>query len=463
MYDIQLFYYLCIAFKKLIGMEYIFQRKIYQQLRQWKQDNNGRSAVLVEGARRIGKSTVVEEFAKHEYKSYILIDFNKASERVKSLFDDLTDLDFIFLFLQSIYHTTLYQRESVIIFDEVQKCPMARQAIKYLVQDGRYDYIETGSLISIKQNTEHITIPSEEDTIEMYPMDYEEFRWAMGDTATLPLLRQSLEKNRSMGDDLNRQYMRDLRLYMLVGGMPQAVSEYLNTKNLRSVDMVKRKILKLYFDDFRKIDKTGKIGRLFQAIPAMLSHGIGRFYPTAIIKGVGADKMEDLLIALEDSKTVNIAYHADDPNVGLPLSEDKSRMKIYVGDIGLMVTLAFGDKSFAENVLYDKLLADRLQANMGYVYENLVAQMLKSSGNNLYFHTWPKDDKHNYEIDFLLSRGAKICPIEVKSASYKSHVSLDAFCKKFSSRVGNRYVVYTKDLRHDGETTLLPIYMVGVI
>ncbi len=457
------FYYLCIAFKKPIGMEYIFQRKIYQQLRQWKQDNDGRSAVLVEGARRIGKSTVVEEFAKQEYKSYILIDFNKASERVKSLFDDLTDLDFIFLFLQSIYHTTLYQRESVIIFDEVQKCPMARQAIKYLVQDGRYDYIETGSLISIKQNTEHITIPSEEDTIEMYPMDYEEFRWAMGDTATLPLLRQSLERNRSMGDDLNRQYMRDLRLYMLVGGMPQAVSEYLNTKNLRSVDMVKRKILKLYFDDFRKIDKTGKIGRLFQAIPAMLSHGIGRFYPTAIIKGVGADKMEDLLIALEDSKTVNIAYHADDPNVGLPLSEDKSRMKIYVGDIGLMVTLAFGDKSFAENVLYDKLLADRLQANMGYVYENLVAQMLKSSGNNLYFHTWPKDDKHNYEVDFLLSRGAKICPIEVKSASYKSHVSLDAFCKKFSSRVGNRYVVYTKDLRHDGETTLLPIYMVGVI
>lgn len=444
-------------------MEYIFQRKIYQQLHQWKQDNAGRSAVLVEGARRIGKSTVVEEFAKQEYKSYILIDFNKVSERVKSLFDDLTDLDFIFLFLQSTYHTTLYQRESVIIFDEVQKCPMARQAIKYLVQDGRYDYIETGSLISIKQNTEHITIPSEEDTIEMYPMDYEEFRWAMGDTTTLPLLRQSLERNRSMGDDLNRQYMRDLRLYMLVGGMPQAVSEYLNTKNLRSVDMVKRKILKLYFEDFRKIDKTGKIGRLFQAIPSMLSHGVGRFYPTAIIKGVGADKMEDLLIALEDSKTVNIAYHVADPNVGLPLSEDKSRMKIYVGDTGLMVTLAFWDKNFAENVIYDKLLADRLQANMGYIYENLVAQMLKSSGNSLYFHTWPKDEKHNYEVDFLLSRGAKICPIEVKSASYKSHVSLDAFCEKFSSRVGNRYVVYTKDLRHDGETILLPIYMVGLI
>ena len=444
-------------------MEYVFQRKIYQQLLQWKQDNDGRSAALVEGARRVGKSTIVEEFAKKEYKSYILIDFNTASERVKSLFDDLMDLDYIFLFLQSAYHTTLYQRESVIIFDEVQKCPMARQAIKYLVQDGRYDYIETGSLISIKQNTEDITIPSEEDTIEMFPMDYEEFRWAMGDTATLTLLRQSLEQNRSMGDDLNRQYMRDLRLYMLVGGMPQAVSEYLDTKNLRSVDMVKRKILKLYFDDFRKIDKTGKVGRLFQAIPTMLSHGLGRFYPTAIIKGVGAEKMEDLLIALEYSKTVNVAYHAADPNVGLPLTEDRSRMKIYVGDTGLMVTLAFWDKGFAENVLYDKLLADRLQANMGYIYENLVAQMLRSSGNRLYFHTWPKDEKHNYEVDFLLSRGAKVCPIEVKSASYKSHASLDAFCEKFSSRIGRRYVVYTKDLRHDGETVLLPLYMVGLI
>ena len=444
-------------------MENVFQRKVYQQLLQWKHDNDGKSAALVEGARRVGKSTVVEEFARQEYKSYILIDFNKASERVKSLFDDLTDLDYIFLFLQSTYHTTLYQRESVIILDEVQKCPMARQAVKYLVQDGRYDYIETGSLISIKQNTENITIPSEEDTIEMYPMDYEEFRWAMGDTATLPLLRQTLQKNCSMGDDLNRQYMRDLRLYMLVGGMPQAVSEYLDTKNLRSVDMVKRKILKLYFDDFRKIDKTGKIGRLFQAIPTMLSHGVGRFYPTSIIKGIGTDKMEDLLIALEDSKTVNVAYHAADPNVGLPLSEDRSRMKIYVGDTGLMVTLAFWDKSFAENVLYDKLLADRMRANMGYIYENLAAQMLKSSGNRLYFHTWAKDEKHNYEVDFLLSRGAKICPIEVKSASYKSHVSLDAFCEKFSSRIGRRYVVYTKDLRNDGETILLPIYMVGLI
>ena len=441
----------------------MFKRKIYDKLLEWKAESDGNTALLLEGARRIGKSTVVEAFAKNEYESYILIDFSIASKGVRDLFEDISDLNYFFLQLQLLYHVDLVERKSVIIFDEVQLCPLARQAIKHLVKDHRYDYIETGSLISIKKNVKNILIPSEERRINMYPMDYEEFLWAIGDHASYPLIKRCFDQGVSLGQKTNRMLLRNFRLYMLVGGMPQAVSEYLNTKNLRSVDMVKRKILKLYFDDFRKIDKTGKLGRLFQAIPTMLSHGVGRFYPTAIIKGVGADKMEDLLIALEDSKTVNISYQADDPNIGLPLNEDKSRMKIYVGDTGLMVTLAFWDKSFAENVIYDKLLADRLQANMGYIYENLVAQMLKSSGSNLYFHTWPKDEKHNYEIDFLLSRGAMICPIEVKSASYKSHVSLDAFCRKFSSRVGNRYVVYTKDLRHDGETTLLPIYMVGLI
>jgi predicted AAA+ superfamily ATPase len=444
-------------------MEYIFERKIYQQILDWKTQNNGKSALLIEGARRIGKSTIVEQFAKKEYKSYILIDFNKASKRINSLFDDLMDLDYIFLYLQSAYNTTLYPRQSVIIFDEVQQCPKARQAIKYLVQDGRYDYIETGSLISIKQHTQDITIPSEEDRLEMFPLDYEEFRWAMGDMATIPLLRQALEKRISLGDDINRKYLRELRLYMLVGGMPQAVSEYLQTKNLSAVDAVKRKILKLYFDDFRKIDKTGKIGKLFQAIPSMLSRNVSRYYPTSVIKGVSADKMQDFLIALEDSKTVNMAYQVTDPNVGLPLSEDRSRFKMYVGDIGLMVTLAFWDKQFAENTLYNKLLADKLPANMGYVYENLAAQILRSSGNELYYHTWAKDERHSYEVDFLLSRGTKICPLEIKSGSYKSHTSLDVFCEKYASRVTNRYVVYTKDLRREAETILLPIYMLGLI
>ena len=444
-------------------MEHIFERKIYQQILQWKQENQGKSALLIEGARRIGKSTIVEQFAQREYKSYILIDFNKASQKVKSLFDDLMDLDYIFLYLQGAYKKTLYPRESVIIFDEVQKCPLARQAIKYLVQDGRYDYIETGSLISIKKNTENITIPSEEDRIQMYPMDYEEFRWALGDTTTFPVLRQMFEKRRSLGNDLNRQHMRDLRLYMLVGGMPQAVSTYLDTKNLRAVDAAKRKILNLYFDDFLKIDKTGKIGRLYKAIPSMLARNVARFYPTSVIKGVDADKIEELLIALEDSKTVNMTYQVTDPNVGLPLTEDRTRFKMFVGDTGLFVTLCFWDKSFAENILYDKLLADRLPANLGYVYENLVAQMLKSAGNELFYYTWPKDEKHNYEVDFLLSRGTKIVPVEVKSEGYKKHASLDEFCNKFSSRIGGRYILYTKELRQEEEITCVPVYMTPLL
>lgn len=430
---------------------------------EWKQENQGKSALLIEGARRIGKSTIVEQFAQKEYKSYILIDFNKATKKIKSLFDDLMDLDFLFIYLQDAYKTTLYPHESVIIFDEVQQCPLARQAIKYLVQDGRYDYIETGSLISIHKNVKNITIPSEEDRIEMFPMDYEEFSWALGDKTTMPLLKQQFEKRMSMGNELNRAKIRDLRLYMLVGGMPQAVSTYLETKNLRAVDATKRKIIKLYIDDFNKIDKNGKIGKLYTAIPSMLARNVARFYPTSVIKGVSTEKMEDMLLALEESKTVNFCYHVTDPQVGLPITEDKSIFKLYIGDTGLMVTLAFWDKRFAENELYSKLLADKLPANLGYIYENLVAQMLRAAGNNLYYHTWPKDEKHNYEIDFLLSRGTKICPVEVKSSNYKTHASMNEFCKKYPSRIGNRYLLYTKELRKDGEIVLVPVYMTGLL
>ena len=430
---------------------------------EWKQENQGKSALLIEGARRIGKSTIVEQFAQKEYKSYILIDFNKATKKIKSLFDDLMDLDFLFIYLQDAYKTTLYPHESVIIFDEVQQCPLARQAIKYLVQDGRYDYIETGSLISIHKNVENITIPSEEDRIEMFPMDYEEFSWALGDKTTMTLLKQQFEKRMSMGNELNRAKIRDLRLYMLVGGMPQAVSTYLETKNLRAVDATKRKIIKLYIDDFNKIDKNGKIGKLYTAIPSMLARNVARFYPTSVIKGVSTEKMEDMLLALEESKTVNFCYHVTDPQVGLPITEDKSIFKLYIGDTGLMVTLAFWDKRFAENELYSKLLADKLPANLGYIYENLVAQMLRAAGNNLYYHTWPKDEKHNYEIDFLLSRGTKICPVEVKSSNYKTHASMNEFCKKYPSRIGNRYLLYTKELRKDGEIVLVPVYMTGLL
>lgn len=439
-------------------MERIFKRKLYNQLLAWKQAKNGKTALLIEGARRVGKSTIVEEFAKHEYTSYILIDFNKAPKKIKDLFDDLDNLDYIFLTLQAHYGVNLEPRKSVIIFDEVQKCPFARQAIKYLVKDGRYDYIETGSLISIKKNTQNITIPSEEDRITMYPMDYEEFRWALGDTATVPLLRTFYDKRLPLGAAF-RTKMREFRLYMIVGGMPQAVNTYLDTKNLQEVDTIKRSILKLYEDDFLKIDSTGRISKLFMSIPGQLSRSANRFVPYNAIGTVEEDKLIELIKSLEDSKTVHMVYHCDDPNVGMSLTKDESRYKIFTADTGLFVTLAFWDKDFTENTLYEKLLSDKLDVNLGYVYENVVAQMLATAGNKLFYFTFPKDEKHNYEIDFLLSRGSKIWPIEVKSSSHKKHASLDEFCKKFSARIGERFLLYNKDLSHDEQVRMIPIPM----
>ena len=440
-----------------------FRRKVYGKMLEWKTTSKGRSALLLEGARRIGKSTIVEEFAKKEYSSYILIDFNEASQDVKDLFENLMDLDYIFLYLQNIYQTSLYEHESVIVFDEVQQCPKARQAIKYLVKDGRYDYIETGSLISIHKNTKDINIPSEEHRVEMFPMDYEEFRWALGDETGMSLLKQVFEKRMSLGEGINRMKMRDLRLYMLVGGMPQAVNEYLDTKNLQNVDLVKRQIIQLYADDFRKIDPTGRISKLFMSIPSQLSRNLMRYHPTPVVGNIPSDKIDELLLCLEDSKTINIAYHADDPYVGMSLTMDYGKYKLYVGDTGLFVTLAFWDKDFTENIIYNKLLSDKLSANMGYVYENLVAQMLRASGDRLFYYTFPKDKTHFYEIDFLLSRGNKLCPIEVKSSGYKTHASLDAFCRKFSDRIGQRYLIYTKDLQKDEQTLLLPVYMTPLV
>lgn len=437
---------------------FTFKRKIYNEMLRWKSESNGKTALLIEGARRIGKSTIVEEFAKHEYDSYILIDFNRASSRIQNLFDDLDDLDHIFLSLQSVYHKTLKPRKSVIIFDEVQQCPKARQAIKYLVADGRYDYIETGSLISIKKNVESITIPSEEDRIQMNPMDYEEFRWALNDQASVDLLRAFYEKKHSLGT-AHRTALRDLRLYALIGGMPQAIVEYLNTKDLRKVDSVKRKIIQLYADDFKKIDPSGKATKLFLNVPAQLNKNAGRYVPSSIVNRISNGVQQNLLQQLEESKTVNISYHCDDPNVGMPLTQNTDKFKMFVCDTGLFVTLCFWEKSYTENVIYEKMLSDKLSANLGYVYENLVAQMLCASGNRLFYHTWAKDDKHNYEIDFLLSRGNKICPIEVKSSGYRTHASLDAFCKKYSSRILSPYLIYTKDLDKEQQVELIPVYM----
>lgn len=439
-------------------MKRIFKRKLYDRLLKWKRVQNGKTAILIEGARRVGKSTLVEQFAKNEYDSYILIDFNEASEEVTALFNNLMNMDYIFLQLQSIYNVVLKKRKSVIIFDEVQNCPRARQAIKYLVKDGRYDYIETGSLISIKKNTKNITIPSEEERVTLYPMDYEEFRWAMGDEATIPLLRTFYDNKLPLAQ-AHREAMRNFRLYLLVGGMPQAVEAYLETNNFSMVDLAKRGVIRIYQDDFQKLDHTGRLETLFMNIPSQLSQTNNRFKPYAVLGDVDEDKLMEFLKDLEDSKTTLFAYHSNDPNVGMSLTKDISKFKIFCADTGLFVTLAFWDKDYTENVIYQKLLNDKLSTNLGYVYENMIAQMLATSGNKLFYYTWPKDETHNYEIDFLLSQGTKLQPIEVKSSGYNTHKSLDVFCEKYSHIVERRYLIYTKDLKTDKGTILLPVYM----
>lgn len=442
------------------GMEKVFKRKLYEKMLRWKQERDGSTALLIKGARRVGKSTLAESFARQEYDSYLLIDFTEASQKVKDLFDDVSDLDSVFSFLQFYYHTTLVPRKSVIIFDEVQRCPNARQAIKKLVKDHRYDYIETGSLLSIKKNVKDIRIPSEETRLTLYPMDYEEFCWALGDEATVPLLKDYFEKKKPMGDAITRKLLRDFRRYMLVGGMPQAVATFLDTNNFEMVDAVKREIIELYADDFRKIDATGKATRLFYAIPAQLNSNASRYMVSSVIDNARIDALEELLQDMEDSMVVLFAYHANDPNVGLPLHRGTLQYKMFLNDIGLFVTLAFWDKTVTDNLIYQKLLSDKMSADLGYVFENLVAQMLKASGNELFYHVWPTESgKHNYEIDFLLSRQNKICPIEVKSSGYKSHVSLDAFQRKYSDRINDSCLLYTKDVRRDGAVWMLPVFM----
>lgn len=442
-------------------MATIFRRKIYDRMLDWKRTKDGSTALLIKGARRVGKSTIAEEFARNEYESYIIVDFADAPSELWEAVENISDRDYFFMQLQFIYGVTLKERKSVIIFDEIQKCPAVRQAIKYLVKDHRYDYIETGSLLSIRKNTKDIVIPSEETRLTLYPLDYEEFRWAMNDTATVPLLRRMFEERRSVGDSVIRKLLRDFRLYMLIGGMPQAVDTYMQTNNLAVTDETKREIIELYLDDFEKIDPTGKAAALFRSIPSQLTGNASRYKVTSIIgRNESADKTAQLIREMEDSMTVNVSHHANDPNVGLALHADYDVYKMYLADTGLFITLAFMDKSATDNLIYQKLLSDKLSADLGYVYENVVAQILTASGNRLFYYTWPKDSSnHNFEIDFILSRESKICPVEVKSSGYKTHASLDAFIKKFSSRIAQSYLIYNKDLRKDGEILLLPTVM----
>lgn len=438
----------------------IFKRKLYKELLKWKQDYNGSTALLIKGARRVGKSTIARTFAEQEYKSHIFIDFTTCKIEIKELFNDISNLDYLFMRFQMLLGVELYERNSVIVFDEVQNCPKARQAIKYLVADGRYDYIETGSLISIRQNVKDILIPSEEEEMILNPLDYEEFQWALGNEVSVPLMKKMFETNKGIGDAGARGEMRNLRLYMLIGGMPQAVRTYLETNNMEKVDKMKRSIIKLYEKDFIKIDPSGNTSKMFMAIPSQLANNYARYKIYSVTDGERPDRLREQVFDMQDSMVVNIAYHANDPSVGFALHRASDRFKMYIADTGLFVTLAFWDKKFTENIIYEKLLSDKLSADLGYVYENLVAQMLRANGHELYYYTWPSEtSNHLYEVDFLLSHGTKIAPIEVKSSGYKAHKSLDLFCEKFSSRINKSYLIYTKDLRKEGNIIYLPAYM----
>lgn len=443
----------------ILGVIMYFERKAYQKLLEWKEKYADKYAVMLEGARRVGKSTIAENFAQNEYKSYILIDFSKATDTIRGCFDDIGNLNVFFLRLQAETGTTLYEHESLIIFDEVQLFPKARQAIKHLVADGRYSYLETGSLISIRKNVKDILIPSEEMKIQVFPMDYEEFCDATG--GNFELLRQIFGSKRAIGQATNRKLMRDLRVYMAVGGMPQAVEAYINGKNFSEIDMIKRQIISLYEEDFKKIDPSGRISALYHAVPAQLAKDARKYRITTAIGKRNNTKADELLYELIDSKTVLPCYNSTDPRASLADTKDFSSYKLYLSDTGLFVTLMFIDRPATENKVYAKLLSDKLPANLGYLYENLVAQIIAASGRELYYHTWEKDGStHYYEVDFLISDGSKIDALEIKSSGSGKHESIREFCRKFSQNISKAYLISQKDVGNEENLLLKPFYLV---
>ena len=442
----------------------MLKRKIYAALVAWKNRSNGKTALLIDGARRVGKSYIAKEFAQNEYESHIIIDFGNAPKDVLDLFEsDSADLDLFFAKLVLFYGTPLTNRKSLIVFDEVQQFPRARQLIKYLVADGRYDYLETGSLIRLKKNVQNIIIPSEEDHIEMFPMDFEEFLWAMGDEVTIPFLRQAFEAKKPLGDAVHRKIMNSFRQYLLVGGMPQSVLAYQNGKDFGASDEAKRSILRLYREDVYKFAAgyEDKVYAVFDEIPGQLSKKEKKYKLSAIDKNARLRSYEDSFIWLNEAMVVNTCFNATDPNVGLALSADHATQKCYMADTGLLVTHTFMDGAYTDNELYRAILFDKLDINEGMIMENIVAQMLRFNGHRLYFYS-RCDNEHrenHMEIDFLIAEGKKIAPIEVKSGNYRSHSSLDKFRKKFSDKIGNSYILYTKDVLKKDGILHLPIYM----
>lgn len=449
------------------------RRKIYNELLKWKEEAGGREALLIEGARRVGKSYIVEEFAKENYKSYVLIDFNKTPDEIKDIFQRYLDnLDQFFELLSNYYGVKLYERETLFIFDEVQLFPRARSAIKYLVADGRYDYIETGSLISIKENTEGILIPSEERAINLEPMDFEEFLWAMGEDSLLDLIREKYEAEEAIEELIHRRAMDLFRRYMIVGGMPQAVEKYVETRDFEEADKVKRNILNLYRGD---IDKHAgnykmKVRMLFDEIPAQLKKHEKKFQITALSKDAKKRDYEDAFMWLADSKIVNIAFNTTEPTVGLKLSEDASTYKLYMGDTGLLISHAFDENGIISNEVYKNILFDRLEINEGMIIENVVAQMLKANGHELYFYSrYSKEQSENrMEIDFLITRkniGRKhnVSAIEVKSSKNYTISSLDKYRNKFKEQLGEAFVIHSKNFAKENGVVYLPFYMVPLL
>ncbi len=449
------------------------KRKIYEELLKWKAENKGEVALLIDGARRIGKSYIVEKFAKENYKSYILIDFNKVGKDIKDLFENYLDnLDMFFMYLSSYYKVDLYERDTLIIFDEVQLFPRARSAIKYLVEDGRYDYIETGSLISIKRNVENILIPSEERHLNMYPMDFEEFLWALGNNNLMPIIEKCFKEEKSLGQLMHREAMDYFKQYLIVGGMPQAVKKYVETKKFEEVDKVKRDILNLYKSDIIKYggDDSIKIQSIFEEIPSQLQKHEKRFKFNSIENDARYRKYKDAFFWLQESMVVNIAYNTTEPNIGLRLNRESSALKCYIGDTGLLISLAFDEKGIVEEEIYKKILFGKLEFNAGMIIENIVAQMLVASGKKLYFYfNYDKNDSsNNMEIDFLIAKNTitsrhNVSPIEVKSGKNYTYSSLNKFKAKYKQYLHTNYLLHMDDLKKDKDILFLPLYMVGLL
>jgi predicted AAA+ superfamily ATPase len=449
------------------------KRKIYTELLKWKKEDAGRTALLIDGARRVGKSYIVEAFAKAEYLNYILIDFNRASKEVTDLFHNYLDnLDMFFMYLASFYNVKLYERETLIIFDEVQLFPRARSAIKYLVTDGRYDYIETGSLMSIKKNVRDIVIPSEEHHIRMYPLDFEEFMWALENETLMDFIRICFKEKKPLGQALHRKAMDYLRQYLIVGGMPQAVEAYIQTRDFDRVDRVKRDILDLYRADIVKHAEgyEMKVEQIFDDIPAQLQKHDKKFRLSSLKKEARFRDYEDALFWLNDAMIVNTAYNSTAPNIGLKLNMDRMTLKCYMADTGLLISHAFDENGIVSEELYKKLLFDKLEVNKGMIVENIVAQMLTAGGRKLYFYSnSSRDDASSrMKIDFLIAKSKisnrhNISPIEVKSSKNYTLSSIRKFMVKYGEQLHVPYVLHTGDLKVEAGITYLPLYMAALL